>query len=103
MAKITIDITGNGTFTFPLSAEIYPPHPCRISFRKSTATDPVGALVKAGIVQAGLTPELIEDAELTLPTLASTSASLPVRIFADGTVALVVTGFVAPFFADLIQ
>ena len=79
--------------------------PTLITFVKGSGADPVGASVAAGLKvnDTIATPEAIAGASLTLPSLATTQASLPVFIYPKGKVCLTVSGYVAPFKAGRIQ
>lgn len=76
-----------------------------ITFLQGSGADPVGASVVVGLkVNDALeTPEEIDGASLTLPSLAGTQASIPVLFYAKGRVCLTVSGYVAPFKAGRIQ
>lgn len=75
----------------------------RVTFRKGSGGDPIGAKVSAGIKVGALTPEEIAGTSLTLPSLSSSTASLPVRIYPDGRVCLTVSEYVSPFVVEVIQ
>jgi hypothetical protein len=88
-------IDANGIWELVYGSEFRSDVPCRVSCAKGAGNDPVGAVVTAGIRKPGLTPEAIDGATLTLPSLATTSASLPVRVFVDGIFCLTVASLPA--------
>lgn len=99
------EITSPGTWELVNNAQLDRSTPSRITFRKGSGNDPVGATATAGIKTGTLTPEPISGASMTLPTLATTTASLPVRVYPDGRVCLTVTSLPAggTIIAEVIQ
>ena len=77
--------------------------PARVTFRKGSGGDPVGTVLSMGVQTGALVPEEITGAAMTAPTLATTTATLPVRIYPDGKVCVIVTTYVAPIVVEVIQ
>lgn len=98
------EITSNGVWAIENVPYLRSDIPARVTFRKGSGADPIGATVTLGVRNAAAsTPEAISGASLTLPTLASTTATLPVRIYPDGDLCVTVTGYVAPIIVEVIQ
>lgn len=97
------EITGPGVWEFANFEGVSSKDPARVTFRKGSGADPVGTVLSLGVRTGTLDPEPIIGAAMLLPTLATTTASLPVRIYPDGRVCVVVTVYVAPVIAEVIQ
>lgn len=65
---------------------------------QGSGVDPVGATVQLALRLGTGTPTSVTDAVLTLPSLAAgVDVGFPERIYPQGKVCAVVTGYVAPF------
>lgn len=84
------EIDANGVWEFANIDGLRSDLPTRVFFKKGSGNDPVGATVSMGYKVDNLTPEPINGASMALPSLASTTASIPVRIFLDGRVCVTV-------------
>lgn len=100
------DINANGVWEMVDAAAILRSDiPARVTCAKGAGNNPVGATVSVGIKVGNLTPEDIAGASMTLPTLASTTATIPLRIYPDGRVCLTVASLPAgaSIIAEVIQ
>lgn len=88
--ELVKEIDANGVWEFANIDGLRSDLPTRVFFKKGSGNDPVNATVSLGYKVDNLTPEPINGASMTLPSLASTTASIPVRIFLDGRVCVTV-------------
>lgn len=96
------EITADGVYVEDNS--LLSTEPIQVTFSKGSGADPVGATIQAGLrFDPDATPEAVDGAVLTLPSLDGAQASLPVLFYPKGRVCLTVTGFVAPFKAARLQ
>ena len=98
------EITSTGVWMIENVSYLRSDVPARVTFRKGSGADPVGTVLTVGIRNAlASTPEPISGASLTLPSLASTTQSLPVRVYPDGDLCVTVTTYVSPIVVEVIQ